>query len=628
MSTINTKYVFSVLFPELFDYDSDYNELVCKNKPESNFMEYPIRFRKVFYDYFTPSLLKNREMITKDYIDKLMNSDSELLFVKNPSSPTVTKNKDGTFDAQAYNKLTEEDYKFLHAPRNVREHTCLKNIVFYKEFNDFNVNEFLKRDMWPGSNKYSTEVLSHVVSLDNSKKLINMGHIKSLWLDILIERITKSFDEDAFFNYLSGIFDQKHCTTLLSAFIECWDTNKDMHMIDYDKWSKYIEGEDDSSKNLRNELVNYYNHFTSNKHAEALRDKNIKCLLELKCTTDNYWAVYFPLFRFDHAEIVPWKSLKQYVSLCNTFDCSIESSFLNKYGDDDVAKHITLSVVNDIDDVFALKALPRIIDENDLAGTIKDLDKLLAYVDEHKDEINGYVSALFRIFVEMMYRNTNWDNEHSNIPKVFTKEYTAEEVKKHILDHKSCFDIREKKLDGHTLAWSWIKYFKCEPFFEIYSSPLEDNLVKMWKQITSSPAPKEMTDQRFYDYMVKRNGERRPQNITAFYSFFSNSTENKFIFINNDNILENEAELRFIIPVEYSRVKKFLTEELETNGICLFTTISDKDWVKIAGGNDRMDCVVFSDNYDVYRNRTVPAKLISYIKEAIEIKFSITLDEE
>ena len=99
MSSINTKYVFSVLFPELFDYDDEYDELVCKIKPEDKFMEYPIRFRKVFYDYFSPSLLKNREMITNNDMDKLMNSDSELLFVKNPSSPTVTKNKDGTFDA-------------------------------------------------------------------------------------------------------------------------------------------------------------------------------------------------------------------------------------------------------------------------------------------------------------------------------------------------------------------------------------------------------------------------------------------------------------------------------------------------------------------------------------------------
>ena len=626
MSSINIKYVFSVLFPELFEYDDDYDELVCKNKPEDNFMEYPIRFRKVFYDYFTPSLLKNR-VITNDDLDKLMNSDSELLFVKNPSSPTVTKIKDDTIYAQAYNKLTEEDYKFLHAPRNVRDHTCLKNIMFYKEFNDFNVNEFLKRDMWPGSNKYSTEVLSHVISVDNSKKLINMGHIKSLWLDVLIERISKSFDENVFFEYLSGIDNAKDCTTLLSAFIECWDTNNAMHIIDYDKWSPFLVGEDESCMNLRNELVDYYNHFTSNKHAEALRDKNIKCLLGLKYTTDNYWAVYFPLFRFDHAEIVPWKSLKQYILLCNTFDCSIEASFLNKFDNDEVANLINLSIINDIDDVFALNALPKIIGKNDLAGTIKDLDKFLVFVDEHKDEINGYVSALFRIFVEMMYRNTNWNNEHSNISKFFTKVYTKDEVKKHILDHRSCFNIREKKVDGHTLAWSWIKYFKCEPFFEIYASPLEDNLVKIWKEITSSPAPKEMTDQRFHEYMVKRNGERRPQNITAFYSFFSNSTENKFIFINNDNILENEAELRFIIPIEYSRVKKFLTEELETNGICLFTTISDKDWVKIAGGNDRMDCVVFSDNHDVYRNRTVPAKLIAYIKEAIEIKFSITLTE-
>ena len=146
-----------------------------------------------------------------------------------------------------------------------------------------------------------------------------------------------------------------------------------------------------------------------------------------------------------------------------------------------------------------------------------------------------------------------------------------------------------------------------------------------WRKYVNNDVPAEISKYSYYDYMIRNNGSRRPKNITALYTYLSNTTENKIIFINNNNTLDKPARLRHIIPINYDKVKDFLAEELITNDISLLTQVSNKDWEKIAGGNDRIDTIAFSDCKDIYRNRTPLKKLLEFFKTAIEMEFNTTI---
>ena len=92
-----------------------------------------------------------------------------------------------------------------------------------------------------------------------------------------------------------------------------------------------------------------------------------------------------------------------------------------------------------------------------------------------------------------------------------------------------------------------------------------------WRNYVNNDVPAEISKYSYYDYMIRNNGSRRPKNITALYTYLSNTAENKIIFINNDNTLDKPARLRYIIPINYDKVKDFLAEELITNDISLLT---------------------------------------------------------
>lgn len=170
-----------------------------------------------------------------------------------------------------------------------------------------------------------------------------------------------------------------------------------------------------------------------------------------------------------------------------------------------------------------------------------------------------------------------------------------------------------------------------EPPLILYPSPnfvstndLHMNSAKTWsKFVNQHTVPKEMTSTHFYEYMIKCNGVKKNPEFTSCYSFFSNSLENKIIFVKADIMLDLPAVIRFDIPVPFDRVKTYLLEGIETNNITMFTNISDHDWAKISGGNNMIDCVALSDSKNIYRERTPLREVIAYLIKAIEIEFDI-----
>lgn len=193
-------------------------------------------------------------------------------------------------------------------------------------------------------------------------------------------------------------------------------------------------------------------------------------------------------------------------------------------------------------------------------------------------------------------------------------------------------ELLRMKVGNESLGSIYIKTWKVEPPLMLWYSPSSVGvghlLAKAWTEYVGSNVPKEMHENRFWSYMIKNSGRKRPEHSTAMYVYFSNSKENKIIFVDDNKLLVAPAEKRFTIDIEYSDVKRFLAEELDTNDITLFGTVSGSDFEKICGGNHLIDTIVFTDTSDVYRRRTPLKQLLEYFKKSIELKFNTTLTYE
>lgn len=189
--------------------------------------------------------------------------------------------------------------------------------------------------------------------------------------------------------------------------------------------------------------------------------------------------------------------------------------------------------------------------------------------------------------------------------------------------------VIENDEERFTIGFNCVRYLHCEPPLFVYPNPqmTYDNSIIMsyWgTYINKRNVPQEMSSMKYYDYMVRSNGVKRNPNQTIMYSYFSNSNENKLVFCPSNVELEEPARARYYIPVEFSMLKQFLHEELDTNDICMFTQLTKDDWNKIACGNDSIDVVVFNDVKNIYRERTKLADIIDYIINSIMIKFLVT----
>jgi hypothetical protein len=180
------------------------------------------------------------------------------------------------------------------------------------------------------------------------------------------------------------------------------------------------------------------------------------------------------------------------------------------------------------------------------------------------------------------------------------------------------------------LCGKWIQYQKEEPPLPIYVSPnttcgsYNQSPNRIWcTYVNPATIPKEMTSINYYDYMIATKGRKRNPNHTTMYTFFSNTDENKIIFCKSDVELFSPARPRYSIAVEYDKLKPFLHEELDTNGICSFTHLTKDDWNKVAGGNDTFDVVCFSEMKNVYRERTPLKEVLNHFVTAIALQFDI-----
>ena len=199
-----------------------------------------------------------------------------------------------------------------------------------------------------------------------------------------------------------------------------------------------------------------------------------------------------------------------------------------------------------------------------------------------------------------------------------------DEVKSYMNKHQN-----DNIMNKGTYAMLYVKMFHEEPPIYIYHSPIInisfETLSSIWRSnVSRDVVPQEMTDKRYWEYMIKNNGTRRDPNSTTIYTYFSNSTECKIIFVSESNMLNEPAIQRYTIPVNFAKIKEFLTEELDTNNISMPGTVNNHDWEMITNGNSLIDCVVFTDRKDIYCNRTPLKKLLTFFVDSIEINFDIS----
>lgn len=181
--------------------------------------------------------------------------------------------------------------------------------------------------------------------------------------------------------------------------------------------------------------------------------------------------------------------------------------------------------------------------------------------------------------------------------------------------------------DYTNLGCIWIEYKHCDPPFELWPTTPDKKLQNAYTRHISSVLPREYTERRFYDYMMK-NKSKRSTDCTAIYTLFSNNNEHKIIFIDDNNLLESPAKKRMTIPIKYESVKTFFGEELDTNNVTMLSKISGSDFDKICGGNHLIDCFVYSDIKNIYRERTPLKQILDFFVDVIQMKFNIKVTYE
>ena len=177
-----------------------------------------------------------------------------------------------------------------------------------------------------------------------------------------------------------------------------------------------------------------------------------------------------------------------------------------------------------------------------------------------------------------------------------------------------------------SLACEWIEYRKTNPPFDMWPATPNRDLQRAYCKYVSEKLPKEYTEPKFYEFMIK-NRKQRPEHCTAIYTLLSNNIENKIIFIDDVQILDNKyAKLRGTLEVNYETVKEYLCEEVDTNNISMLTSLNDLDFIKVCGGESNLNCFVFSDIKNIYRERTPLKQVLTFFYDLLETKFDIKIN--
>ena len=187
--------------------------------------------------------------------------------------------------------------------------------------------------------------------------------------------------------------------------------------------------------------------------------------------------------------------------------------------------------------------------------------------------------------------------------------------------------INEHHFDN--LACMWCQYRKENPPFDMWPPTPNRELQATYRKYVSEDLPKEYLDVKYYKYMMKNRFNKFDDSCTLIYTLLSNNIENKIIFTSGKLLLDDEfAKLRYLIPMKYSDVQTFCCEELDTNNISMLTSLNSYDFSKVSGGEPKIDCFVYSDMKNIYRERTPLQKVLNFFKDALEMKFNINLIEQ
>ena len=270
--------------------------------------------------------------------------------------------------------------------------------------------------------------------------------------------------------------------------------------------------------------------------------------------------------------------------------------------------------------------------DNDTYGLRNVFDTIIRHAKCDKIELLNRICEKCGWFV-YDYLHSIMNNVKGNEYGQFNENIFNELINKYIPENER--NPNENK-ELAKLGQEIIKSQNIEPFLCVYASPITvvngDTNADVWKNyVNKYTIPIEMTNMSFYNFMIKCNGKKKNERFTSCYTFFSNSLENKIVFCEARYTLDSPAVLRFDVPIEFETIKPFLHENIDTNDICMFTTLNKDDWSKISGGNTLIDCVVFSDSKNIYRQRTPLRTVLEHLINSIEIEFEtkvLTNDEQ
>ena len=659
--SVSIEQVFEAIFPEIYTYDQQYNEI--KSNQKLDIMKYPYSIRRLVYDNYHKLKDINKEKLTTSELESIMDKDPDVKFIRNLYSQDEAFCDAGV--PKVYKHLTKEDYNYVSMNENDRNHTTMDYIVMYDKsvFNTtediYNVNHYLKNNMFPVKNNYDQVLLLKVIDFDNlsNARFIEKYINRDTSFGILINRFV--IDESHTIIDLRrqmNIVDNNLTTSLMDDYIDCLRENNKCitrldeevvnavfkEVIDYyntitQKYSltseQFIDDVIVNNKDNHEKLIGYINR-CGEKQRDSIIGEMFLLFARLGFKIDNivdymndytnsknilehYVTIISQTNQRANKEVVEKLMdcyLENYSKAAPTIRTKLETLLI---------KLITLSdfgiyeLNNAKTEMFLYMDKPTKLCNSVIKHACDNgtYDSLLQH-----PLFAGKESLLFvRILAEFMERDIH-NKEHEYKQVVLDLVESADDP---------CGALRTTFYGlEHTLGWKYIEAYKEVPPLKIYTNPKIENISNIWRKVTSFEIPLEMTNQKYYDYMISHDGEKRPENITAMYSYFSNTAENKLIFISNDDVLDKPAKLRYIIPVKYDVIKEFVTEDIDTNDICLFTTVSNADWAKIANSNERLDIVAFSDIKNVYKERTPMKTLIQFFKDAIELKFDCSLKLE
>lgn len=649
--SLSIEYVISHVFPTVFEYDKKYDELTM-NINDFNLYDYNISIREIFYKLYPLLIKKHTNLLEKftmkQYEDFLIN-DKELEYLdeENINISDIfnviepTKNMpELKLQYTKFNKILFNDYQFIRLEKeNDIKHFKIENLVYYNK-------NVLGEEGW-NINYYLTFNLK---TFDN----IYTHNIEYILLDDFVLKYLKILNiEKVIYRYINNI------TFLKQIFHELLDINDDLLINNYHQ-----------------NLINYCNNITIIPHIfvdgiiktanrENIIDymrisiENKICfdfsnyILQFK-TSDalqNMYISWGNQYFYDKNIIMKIIDIKHFIQIINAFTVK-ERRFYAKFALKYLLKYYnqTDKSKDDIDYTF------NVFTEN-LIRTFKDIklnEKLFKYINIYNvfsDKVifsSEFITFCIHNDLLKMLDNkillsiTNSIDFQYEIIRDCINLYSM----KNIVEICNLLNINSKNIcayanditynmmnntrRNYSIGMFYIIKFKEEPPLEFYHSPRYNingnTLENVWRKYVCSDVPKEMLDIRFYNYMIENNGRKSPEHSTAVYTYFSNSEEMKIIFIDDKNLLLDPAKKRFVIEIDFESVKTFITEEIDTNDICLFGKISDKDWAKISNGHDKLDVVVFTDIKDIYRHRTPLKTLLEFLKTAINIKFDIKLE--